>query len=119
MRSRRSYEAPMTAALVAAVITSATLSLLPAYTSRDSGGHARHLTLLEDQGLAALIPLLLPVVLAAAPLVFRGPAALRPAAWLLAGFNLLAGFTVGLFYLPSTALLFVATRRARDWHAHS
>lgn len=69
-------------------------------------------TLLEAEGWSALVPVLIPVILSAAPLLLDGtryaaPARLLAAALLL-GFIVVAGFSIGLFYLPSAVAMLLA-----------
>ena len=109
-------------AVALGAVAAAVLSLLPVYGSRrsvmDSSGtrvteELRGETLLAVNGIDTLPLLLAPVLLAALPL-FRGSAHQRRVragmmAVLLLGFTLLAGFSIGLFYVPSAlAMLSVA-----------
>jgi hypothetical protein len=76
-----------------------------------------HQSLLESQGWGVAIPLLVPVLISGIALslarmrVWR--AALVTAAWLLFGFVLVGGFSIGPFYLPSALAMFVAGKPER------
>lgn len=110
------------------------LLVIPAYTGiratavavpgqgevfRPAAQEVRRATLLEVNGPRVMWFLLAPVVLAAVPLAlnwtaFRGPARALTA-FLLVGFCLLTGFSIGLFYLPSA----IAMAAAAIWGAVS
>jgi hypothetical protein len=61
-------------------------------------------TILEVNGWSALLPMLFPVVICAATLALRSTPGVRLArviaAVLLMGFAIVAGFSIGLFYIP-------------------
>lgn len=68
-------------------------------------------SLLEAEGSSILIPLAIPVALAAAGAValrFRKRVLVWVSATLLLMFSLLTGFSIGLFYIPSSLLLLLA-----------
>jgi hypothetical protein len=72
-------------------------------------------TLADVNGPDTYLALAVPIVLTAVPLLVRRGRAGRAIAWasgaLLAGFVLLAGFTIGLVYAPgAVAVLFAASR---------
>ncbi len=78
----------------------------------DAGGSdTRQVTLLEEQGPSVLLPVLAPVILVLLPFACTGRVLLVVTivvSALLLGFCALAGFTIGLFYLPALALSIVA-----------
>lgn len=69
-------------------------------------------TLLDVNGAGALVGLLVPLVLAAAPLLVPSAQPLRMATRLSAAalvvFVVLAGFSIGLFYIPSAIAMVLA-----------
>jgi hypothetical protein len=79
-------------------------------TSRSAALHTST-SLLAAQGASAVLPLLIPVLLAALPLLGRSSTARRVlgviAALLLAVFCVLGILSIGLFYVPSVAVLLV------------
>jgi len=118
---------PMGAALAGALMAAAAglmLAFFPVYqgvgaTATSSGGDVSgtySTTVLEQNGAWVVLLLCLPVALAAIGLV---GAARRnrllvwaPAAVLL-GFSMLAGFSIGLFYVPAAVALLLAAVTAR------
>ncbi len=83
------------------VVVSVLLVIAPVYSSGR--------TLVEINGPRVFGVLGIPVVIALGPLAFRQ---LRfPAAVAMGAFALLAGFSIGLFYLPSAVLLAWPERR--------
>lgn len=99
------------AACGAAAAGSLLLLLLPVYGESDSDGVGHGATLIAVNGASVLIWLVLPVAVAALPLVLRRRLVLRVAAVLVLGFALVAGFTIGGFYLPAGLLLMLAATR--------
>jgi hypothetical protein len=94
-------------AALAALLAAVALAVIPVYAS--STGERS--TLVDVNGAAVLLVLLLPVLLAASPLLARGPGQVLLAAscgTLLAVFCVLGGFTVGSYYLPAATLLLAA-----------
>ena len=91
------------AAFLAAVAASVAWVFVPAY---NAGA-----TVADENGASGTYPLLiLPVVLAGIPLLaasWRHGATVL-SAWLLLGWCLLTGFTIGLFYWPSFMLMVLA-----------
>jgi hypothetical protein len=86
----------------------------PFYYSLDGS-----LTLIGANGSWVLIPILLPVVVAALPLALYSRAMRVISAVLLGAFVLLSGFTIGLCYLPAAvAMAMAATRRNRKLHGY-
>ncbi len=108
----------------AALFASASLYVLPAYTtvsvsesSGPSGGpgpvvEETRQTLLEVNGPQVLVPLAVPVGLAALPLAFPRSHWRRviqaTAATLVSTFVVITGFSIGMAYFPSAVLLFAA-----------
>lgn len=98
---------------VVAVLAVAVLPLSIEETTTSSGGHSvRTLTLLQtSSALSTMIPATIPVLLTAAPLFVRGPGWRRVSAAttvLLGIFVVLAGFSIGMFYLPALAAAMVS-----------
>ncbi len=94
-------------AALAAILPAVALSVIPVYAS--STGERS--TLVAVNGAAVLLVFLLPVLLAASPLLARGPSQVLVAAscgTLLAVFCVVSGFTVGSYYLPAATLLLAA-----------
>jgi hypothetical protein len=81
----------------------------------------RNATLLEVNGVRALIPLLIPVALALAPLLVPGASTRRMATCIcaaaLAVFVILAGFSIGMLYIPSAIALVLAAAQQTRRHA--
>jgi hypothetical protein len=90
-------------ALAAAIF----LLMWPVYTGFD-GVRATRATLLQINGSWAILPLAFPVIVALLPLVLRRQAIGIIAAVLIGAFSLLAGFTVGLFYVPAAVAMLLA-----------
>jgi len=94
-------------AALAALLPAVALAVIPFYAS--STGERS--TLVDVNGAGVLLVLLLPVLLAASPLLVRGPGQVLLAAscgTLLAVFCVLGGFSVGSYYLPAATLLLAA-----------
>jgi hypothetical protein len=94
-------------AALAALLPAVVLAVIPVYAS--STGERS--TLVDVNGAVVLLLLLLPVLLAASPLLARGPRQVLLAAscgTLLAVFCVLGGFSVGSYYLPAATLLLAA-----------
>jgi hypothetical protein len=95
-------------AAVAALLAAIALSVIPVYAS-STGNRS---TLIDVNGAAVLLVLLLPVLLAASPLLGRGGAGqvvlAASCGTLLAVFCVLGGFSVGSYYLPAAMLLLAA-----------
>jgi hypothetical protein len=76
----------------------------------------RSSTLVQSDGWTVLLPLAVPVLLAAAPTVLRRPrarrAALLAAGVLLPVFVILAAASIGLFYAPAALAMVVAAIRS-------
>jgi hypothetical protein len=71
-------------------------------------------TLLGVNGPQALIPLLIPVLIALMPLIFSNRWVPIVATVALGLFVFIAGFSIGLFYLPSAVNLFAASVRSLE-----
>lgn len=83
--------------------------------SSDSDG-VQHHGLLAAEGLTAVLAVIGPVVVAALPMLIRGPfhrTAVAAAAIVVSVFALVGLATVGIFYLPAAVLLIVAAIRHR------
>ena len=103
--------------LALAILTAILLILIPIYSgvgvdpSTGLFTTKTTATLLQVNGYRALFPLAVPVVLAGAGMAaiwIRSPVLAWCAALLLLAFTVLTGFSIGLFYLPVTALTAVA-----------
>ena len=94
-------------AALAALVAAVALAVIPVYAS--STGERS--TLVSVNGAAVLLVLLVPVLLAASPLLARGPTQVLLAAGcgtLLAVLCVLGGFSVGPYFLPAATLLLAA-----------
>ena len=107
--------------LLLALVASVLLAVIPSYhfssATADSSATAtvstRSETLVEVNGGGVLAALLLPVVVAAVPVLLRRSWARATAAVLLTGFAFMTGFSIGLYYLPSA--LVMAGAAAQGW----
>ena len=98
----------LTAAAFAWAFAAAIFLLVwPVYSGFD-GVRASNKTLLEVNGLWAAVPVGFPVVVAAAALAFRRRAVTIAAAVVLGLFCLIAGFSIGMFYVPAAVTMVVA-----------
>ena len=109
-------------ALVLSVLAVVYLLLVPVYSgvsiSQDSTGMTgtatTSATLIEVNGGFALLPVLFPVAICAGTLALRNTriarAARAVAAVVLLAFSVVAGFSIGLFYLPAAFAMVVAAR---------
>jgi len=86
---------------VLAVACSIVLCIAPFYSS----GH----TLIQVNGLNVLIPLAVPVLATLAPMLLPRFVVRVGFAAILGLFAVLAGFSIGMFYLPSAVLLIAAS----------
>ena len=104
------------ALLLGTAAVSAALLLLPLSAEQSTGRAARSRTLLAGEGPAVILPLAVPVLVCAVPVLAparrRRAAALASAAFLAAG-ALLSVASVGLFYVPSAVLLAVGAGRRK------
>ena len=91
-------------ALAAAIF----LLVWPVY-SGFNGSRPTHATLLEVNGPSVFIPVMFPVFTALIAWLVRRQWARIVATILISGFVLIAGFTIGLFYLPSAILMLLAS----------
>lgn len=91
-------------AVVAAVVPGVRLLIAPSYSSGR--------TLLEVDGPSALVPLIVPIVLTLLPALARRPEARTLTCAALGTFlgvlSFIAGFSIGLFYVPAAAFLVTA-----------
>jgi hypothetical protein len=102
------------AALSLALAVGAAIFLLsfPFYSGFDGS-----ITLMAANGSWVLIPILLPVLFAAVPLVHRARVMRVISSVVLGAFVVVSGFALGLYYLPATIAMVVAatrTDRVRD-----
>lgn len=95
---------------IAAVIF---LLITPAYTGFD-GSRTTHATVLQVNGRQSLIPMLFPVIVALAALIFPTREVRIFAAVLMCGFTLLGAFTIGLLYLPAAIVMLITACNASD-----
>jgi hypothetical protein len=109
-RHRDSRDVRQVLAVSLAIVASSVVLLVPTYSQAKvtAGGleQVKHLTLLELIGPSILVPLLIPVVLTALPLLIRGRArasvsVVTTAA--LASFVLIGSASIGWFYAPALA----------------
>ncbi|MDP1860073.1 MAG: hypothetical protein Q8K82_15465 [Gemmatimonadaceae bacterium] len=113
-------------AVALALLPSLVLFIVPIYAGytehvTESGGligaSTAGSTLVQANGLRAVLPLVLPLVLTVTPLVLRASrfrrSITRVAAVLLTVFVVLGSFSIGLLYLPSAVALWVAAWGAR------
>ena len=97
-----------TAASVGMAVAAAIFLLLwPVYSGFD-GERPTHKTLLEVNGVWAVIPVMIPVLIALVPLVFRNQAVRVIAAIVMGAYVLVSGFSIGIFYLPAGFLMVLA-----------
>ncbi len=101
-----------TISFLVTLATSGLLLIVPVYSGQSGNGIVTvqtHATLLEENGAFALIPLMIPVLMASTPMIFPHSWVRVGATILLALFVFIAGFSIGLFYVPSAVLMYVAT----------
>lgn len=95
-------------AAFAALVPAVALAVIPVYASSTG----KRSTLVDVNGAAILLVLLLPVLLAASPLLARGGTGqgllAASCGTLLAVFCVLGGFSVGSYYIPAAMLLLTA-----------
>jgi hypothetical protein len=101
--------------LAFAIAATTALCVLPSFESvtTDSSGHERveTLSILEVQGVAFLVVLLVPVIIAVIPLVLNGRAwhmGSIVVAILLGGLALVGALSIGRYYLPAVIIEIVA-----------
>ncbi len=107
-----------------ALAVSSLLLVVPIYSGqveRDTGRGVMTVhtssTLLGVNGPRALIPLFITVLIALLPLIFSNRWMCIVATVALALFVFIAGFSIGLFYLPAAVTLFMASVRSLGPHA--
>ena len=93
-----------------AVAVSGLFLVLPTYSgwSSESPFVQQHATLLQVNGPHALIALAIPVLIALVPILLPKWWVRIVAGLLLAVFVVIAGFSIGLFYAPSAAIMLIA-----------
>lgn len=118
-------------ATAAALAASTFWALLPTgHEVTDGSGpdgtwsHERELTLVESQGTSVIFVLIVPVIIAALPLVLGGrKPSMTVSGALLAALALLSSFSIGLLYLSAAMLLLIGAvlppDEARGGGAHS
>ncbi len=86
--------------------------------STATAGRVEHVSLLQHEGASVLVPLAVPIAIAALGVVaglFRRPRPVRAvAAGLLVVFVMLGAMSIGLFYLPSAVAMVVATVQTKQ-----
>jgi hypothetical protein len=65
-------------------------------------------TLIEVNGAWAIIPVMFPVVVAFLPVLFRKQAVRIITAFIMLGFTIISGFSIGLFYGPAGIMMLLA-----------
>jgi hypothetical protein len=83
------------------------LLVWPVYSGFD-GRRTTHATLLQVNGAWAIIPVMFPVVVAFLPVLFRKQAVRIIAAFVMLGFTIISGFSIGLFYGPAGIMMMLA-----------
>src|SRR3982751_353993 len=83
------------------------LLIWPVYSGFD-GERPTHRTLLQVNGKWAIAPVMFPVLVALLPLLVRKQWVRIVAAIMMGGFVVISGFSIGLFYLPVSALMLLA-----------
>jgi hypothetical protein len=84
----------------------------PAYSGFNNG-RPTTATLLEVNGQWAIVPVLLPVVVALVPVIFPHRVIRIIAAVILGAFAAIAGFSIGLFYIPAALAMVAAASIGR------
>lgn len=107
-RHRDSRDLRQVLAVSLAIVASSVLLVVPTYTQATvtAGGleQVKHLTLLEINGPSILVPLVIPMVLTALPLLIRGRTRTSVsvvATAALVGFVLIGSASIGWFYFPA------------------
>jgi hypothetical protein len=98
--------------LLLALGVSCLLLVVPTYTgeigSSDGTVTITHSTLLLVNGVWALVPLSIPVLITLMPVLFPIRGVRIAAAVFLTAFSIIGGFSIGLFYMPSAGAMIVA-----------
>ena len=81
------------------------LLVAPVYWGSNGGSR----TLIEENGQWVIVPVMLPVVAAFLPVVFRRQKVRVIATVLLSGFVVIGSFTIGFLYLPAAIVMFLAS----------
>jgi hypothetical protein len=92
-------------------VASVFLLLVPTGSGGVEEGQIVHRTLLEVNGSGVIGLLLVPVLISVIPLLFPGRPALIVATALICGFTIVGSFSVGLFYVPASAVMLAAALR--------
>ena len=90
-------------AAVAAIV----LFVVPVYSGFTDSQPVRA-TLIEINGKWVIVPVILPVVIAVVPLVFRKQVLRIIATVIMLGFTIISGFSIGLLYLPAAMMMLLA-----------
>jgi hypothetical protein len=90
-------------------LTSLSLFTIPAYSAW-SANHLQHLTMDSVNGPRLYYLLAIPVVIAGVPLLLHARMFRVLSAVLLVGWVVVGSASVGLFYLPSAAMMILAAR---------
>jgi hypothetical protein len=90
-----------------AAVAAVFLMVWPVYSGFD-GRRTTHGTLLEVNGAWVIIPVMVPVVVAFLPVMFRKQAVRIVAAIIMLGFTVIGGFSIGLFYRPASIMMLLA-----------
>ena len=91
-----------------AVAAALFLLVWPVYTG-SVGGRPARATLLEINGPSVLIPVMFPVFLTLAPLLIRKQLVRIIATVLIGAFVVIAGFSIGILYLPAAVFMLLAS----------
>lgn len=97
--------------LLLALGVSCLLLVVPTYTGEivsDGAVTVTHSTLLQVNGVWALVLLSIPVLIALMPVLFPIRGVRITAALFLTAFSIIGGFSIGLFYMPSAGAMIVA-----------
>jgi hypothetical protein len=95
------------ASIVLTIAASLLLVFVPTESTSSAQGFA-HRTLMEVNGQRVIILLLIPVVIALAPVVFPGLLMRRIATTLLGAFSVVSSFSVGFFFIPAAIAMLIA-----------
>jgi hypothetical protein len=103
--------------LALAIAAAVFLLAYPAYSGL-GGVRGTRATLLEVNGEWALVPVLLPVVVALVPVMFPHRVIRIIAAVVLGGFTALGAFSIGLLYLPAALAMAAAGAQSSGSEGH-
>ncbi|MGH2785522.1 MAG: hypothetical protein ACRDJ1_09680 [Actinomycetota bacterium] len=115
--------------LSSAVLVAAVLLIVPSYsgveavvsTTGESFERSTSATLLQANGAGVLVPLLFPAAVAGLAILAAQNVRLRSVSYAVATsillvFVFLTGFSIGLFFIPSAALMAFAAGKAKEAH---